>query len=424
MRKRICIVTPGYIASTPRVVREADALAAAGFDVRVVFSQGQLDRIREHDRALLASRPWRHASVGFSSNRGGERWAHLRSGLRHRVARAWPAAWNLPGIAERGEGRVYPELAQLAAAEAADLYIGHYPAGLASAAWAAKRHGARLGYDVEDLYADTFPPSESWAACRARIITIEERYVPDCVHISAVSQPIAEAFEDRYRPTAPICVVHNCHPWSDRASMDRLVRDRRGPALSLYWYSQVIGLDRGIQDAIKASSQLPQPAQIHLRGVVSDEVRTSLSSLARECGLKELYFHEAVPPEELLSRAAEHDVGLALEVGDALNKQLTASNKLFLYMTAGLAIAATDVPGQKRIVDDIGVAGRLYRSGDHLTLAGYFRAWQEDPHALDDAKCASLEAARRRWNAEYEERTLVTAVERLFAKPVPLANVG
>lgn len=46
---RVCIVTPGYISSTPRVVKEAEALSQAGYRVRVVFSQGDLERARQHD---------------------------------------------------------------------------------------------------------------------------------------------------------------------------------------------------------------------------------------------------------------------------------------------------------------------------------------------------------------------------------------
>jgi len=38
----VVIVTPTYLSSNPRVVKEADALANAGLRVCVVFSQGQL----------------------------------------------------------------------------------------------------------------------------------------------------------------------------------------------------------------------------------------------------------------------------------------------------------------------------------------------------------------------------------------------
>ena len=413
--RRVCIVTPGYIASTPRVVREADALAEAGFDVRVVFTQGQLEHVRALDDQVVRNRSWRHAAFRWSSTRSDERWAHVRSGVRHRVALALPAsAWSLAGVVERAEGRVYPELGDLAAAEAADLYIGHYPAGLAAACRAARRHGALVAYDVEDLYADTFPDTPEWAVARARIITLERRYVPRCAYVSAVSQPVADAFAARYATRAPI-VVHNCHPWRERAALNGAILDRRGPALSLYWYSQVVGLDRGLQDAIRAAGRLPDAPQIHFRGTVSADVRESLSRLAGECGVAgSLHFHEQCDPGDLLARAAEHDIGLALEFDQALNRQLAVTNKIFLYLTAGLAVGATDVPGQRVVLEAAPGAGALYPPGNSDALAALLSTWQRDPAALARAKAASLAAARTRWNAELEEAKVVAEVSALL----------
>jgi len=34
--KKICLVSPGHVASNPRLVKEANSLVAAGYDVRVV----------------------------------------------------------------------------------------------------------------------------------------------------------------------------------------------------------------------------------------------------------------------------------------------------------------------------------------------------------------------------------------------------
>jgi len=427
MSPRVCIVTPGYISSTPRVVREADALANAGFDVRVVFTQGQLEDVRQFDADVLRSATWRHASFRWSSGRQDERWAHLRSGIRHRVAQALPeSTWSVAGIAERAEGRVYPDLAALAAAEPADMYIGHYPTGLAAAAWAARRHGAQVGYDIEDLYADTFPESPAWAAARTRIVTLERRYVRRCAHISAVSQPVADVFRERYATRPPV-IVYNCHPWSDRARNDGEIRDRSGSALSLYWYSQVIGLDRGIQDAIRAAALVQPTPNIHLRGALSDEVRAALVALADQCGIRAaVHFHPPCPPSELLSRASEHDVGLALETDHSVNRDLTVTNKFFMYLTAGLAIAASDVRGHREVMRSIPAVGRLHRLGEPNEIAAHLNTWQTDAQSLTAAKQASLLAAKVTWNAEHEGRKIVASVSAALgmASAAPLASCG
>jgi hypothetical protein len=415
-KRRVCIATPGYISSTPRVVREADALSTAGYDVRVVFTQGPIEPLRAFDRDLLQDRSWTAESFGWSSGREEERRANLVTGIRHRLFQALPASWaSVPGAAVRAESRVGPELARLAEKEAADLFIGHYPGGLAAAAHAARRHNALLGYDVEDLYAETFPPDPSWRLARARILAIERQYVPSCAHISAVSAPVADAFRERFHPAAAPVVVHNCHPWAERAAMDGAVLDRRGPALSLFWFSQTVGLDRGLQDAIRAMGIAGVPMQLHLRGSVDADVRRQLIDLAGQCGVADrLHFQPPCPPASLLSRAAEHDVGLALETEASLNRRLTVTNKLFLYLTAGLAVAATDLPGQRSVLGPTPDAGALHLPGDVATLARQLAHWATDAGALARARCAALNAAEHRWNAEHESAHLVSAIEALL----------
>jgi glycosyltransferase involved in cell wall biosynthesis len=409
--RRVCIVTPGYISATPRVVREADALAAAGFDVRVVCTQGQLSDVREFDRSVITGRPWQVSMFRWSKSVPDERWAFYRTGLRHRAVQAVArAAGGVEGVAELSEGRGYPVVARLSAQQPADIFIGHYPTGLAAASWAASRYDAAIGYDVEDLYPETFPDSEHWADARRLILTIERRYVRRCRHISAVSGPVADAFAERFQVPRPT-VVHNAHPWTERSSLDGLVKDRRGPDLSLFWYSQTVGLDRGIQDAIRAMGLAKVPVQLHLRGFTDSGTRSELERIAAEAGVRDrLHFHPACAPAELLSRAVEHDVGLALEVGDALSRSLAVSNKLLFYLVAGLAVVASDLPGQRSVIDTCPGAAALYQSGDIETMARQLRGWAIDRPALDAAKAASLRAGQQRWNWEHEAAHLVSAV--------------
>jgi glycosyltransferase involved in cell wall biosynthesis len=422
---RVCLVTPGYISSSPRVVREADALTAAGYDVRVAFTQGQLLDVRTFDDALIERKPWRTSIFKWSRADSSERWAYYRSGVRHHVAQALTSrgVTSAPIVA-RAEGRVYPELTALATAERADLYIGHYPIGLAAAAAAATRHGALLGYDIEDLYAETFPPTPDWLPSRSRIMALEHRHARACAHLTAVSDLVADAFADRYATPRPI-PVYNCHPWADRANLDNLVKERKGSALSLFWFSQTVGLDRGLQTAVEAAGLMRHPAQIHLRGSVDAGTRAALEDVARRAGVPDvLHFHPRCAPEELLSRAAEHDVGLALETDLSLNHRLTASNKIFLYFVAGLAVVASDVPGQRWVMERAPRAGLIAGHGDASSMARALDEWANDPLALAAAKQASLDAGRTRWNAEQEADRVVTSVTRALTTRAHRAASG
>ncbi len=413
----LCLVTPGYIASTPRVVREADALTAAGYRVRVIFSQGDLAHVRHHDELLLQDKPWQWRAVRWARGRVEERGRYWRSTLRYQIARRLPEIlWPWGGVAERGEGRLYPELAQAAAAEPARLFIGHYPIGLAAAAYAASVWKGQLGYDAEDLHTGELPLTPAGQRQTRRIALIEGKYLPRCSQVTAASEGIAHALRERYGVPLPVA-LHNTYPLADRQALDGQCKDRRGAALSLYWFSQAIGLDRGLQDAIRAAGALPLPVQIHLRGSLSPTVRTELEALARESGIADsLFFHPQVPPLELLSRAAEHDVGLALELDHTPSRALSVTNKLFLYLLAGLAVVVTDVPGQRRIFDSCPRAGFVYRLGDSQTLATRLAQWQREPQTLQASKDAALQAAQTTWHWERESQKLLRSVASILAE--------
>lgn len=414
--RKICIVTPNYLSSTPRVVKEADALHDAGFDVRVVFSQGNLENVRAHDAELLKGKGWTLQTFGWSPHRPQEKWRYHGSRYRHFAARKLPAAlWSLPYVVETAEGRVYPELARLAAAEPADLYIGHYLDGLAAAAYAARRWNALLGYDAEDLHTE-FGGDE---LVKKRAFTLEQRYIVRCAHVTAASDLMAQNLSQKYHIPPPT-PIYNVFPWSDRDHLDGAIKDRRGDALSIYWYSQTIGLDRGIQDAVRAMGLVDAPIQLHLRGALSPGVQQALMSLASENGCAErLFFHERVSPDELLSRAVEHDIGLAAEPFKDMNNGITVSNKICLYLLAGLAVAATDVPGQRLIMDSAPNAGYLYPVGDYTALAAILRGWIAQPESLQRSKAAALEAARSQWNWELESQKLVALIRHLLEQTHP-----
>jgi hypothetical protein len=54
VRRAVCIVSPGNLASNPRVLKEADALHGAGYDVTSVFCSYS-DALRAADDEIAAA---------------------------------------------------------------------------------------------------------------------------------------------------------------------------------------------------------------------------------------------------------------------------------------------------------------------------------------------------------------------------------
>jgi glycosyltransferase involved in cell wall biosynthesis len=412
-RKKICIVTPEYIYANPRTVKEADALWEAGFDVRVVFSQGNLEDAREFDSELLKEKPWRWQAIGWSPFRKDEHFLYIKSKIRYHLCRALPPIlYSIKGLAECSETRVYSELARLAAQEKADMYIGHYPGGLGAARYAAAFWKTKFGYDIEDLHTEE--GDNDWQAIkrRARIRLIERRYLPYCAHVSCVTDFVADEISRRYGVEKPV-VLYNCFPWKERARIDGKVKDRQGSVLSLYWFSQVIGEDRGIQDAIKAVGLLKGEAQLHLRGYLNEKVKRNLTCLAKTFQVENrLHFHPVVSPAELISRTVEHDVGLDLNQPTNLSRTFTLSNKFFFYLLSGLATGISEFYGIKQISSVIQKTGFSYPPGDYQALAKSLEKFILHPEFLQECKENSLRVAQERWNWEEECKKLLANINR------------
>lgn len=151
----ICLITPGQPSSNPRIVKEGDALAAAGYDVHIIAQAA--DWCAETDRALIQSRGWRCDLVGGDARSGRMQYAATR--LRHGLSRRALRGGHHDSIAARCSlARAAPELARAALAIRADLYIGSYPAGLDAAARAGRSNHVPFAYDAEDFLPGLCPP--------------------------------------------------------------------------------------------------------------------------------------------------------------------------------------------------------------------------------------------------------------------------
>ncbi|MFL5578209.1 MAG: glycosyltransferase [Gemmatimonadaceae bacterium] len=415
---RVCLVTSAHVSNNPRLVKEADALLAAGHAVRVVAMKAREDLSRRDD-ALMRGRGWELRTVAAERHgapRSAARW--LAGALTQKGARALhERGLDAAPIRDRAASRHLAALAAAAAERRADVVIGHNLAALPAAARAARRLGASLGFDVEDLHVEELPDDAVHAAERGLIEAVERQYIPRCTLLSAASDGIADEIARRYGVERPR-VVHNVFPPLAAPDGDgaesglRPADTRPAVALSLYWYSQVIGHGRGIEDAVAALALLGRPALLHLRGELDPAFASRLQEVARKAGVEQaVRILPPAPADDLVALAAEHDVGLALEVPRTLNRALCVTNKVFTYLAAGVAVAATGTPGQRAVLERCGEAAILYPSGHPELLAEGLRRWADSPPALARARAAAAAAARETFSWERDAAGLVEFIE-------------
>jgi hypothetical protein len=405
---RVCLVTTGQPASNPRLVKEADTLADAGYDVHVVAAYSGEWAV-DADRDLARSRPWSQTFVDWRL--ASAPWVFWTSRVRHGAARLTAPWVNAPIAADAAVSRVSSELGRAAMRSLADLYIAHNLGALPAAWRAARRHGAKLGFDAEDFHAGQRARGDRM---RAVVERVERRYLPECDYVTASSPGIADAYRASCGIAAPQ-VVLNVFPRSLRPTAPP-PRSLSAP-VTLYWFSQTIGPGRGLEDIVRALGRVPAgSAELHLRGHWASGYETTLRRLAGAHGVADelIVAHPMAAPGEMVRRSATYDVGLALEPGDTDNNDLSISNKLFTYLLAGQALIATDTHGQRWLLDQIPGAALSYRPGDVETLASRLHYWIDHRGELTAARRAAWLAGEARFNWDVERETFLDVVRRTF----------
>ncbi len=415
MSARICVVTAGHLSTCPRMLKAADALAGAGYRVRLVSAR-HTPWATAADERVRAGRPgaWRWSVVdhGRAGAPGRRLWTGLRARAAQALLRGWPAGASPLGLAVRAYARAHPELCRAALAEPADLYYGGTTGAVAAVAVAGRRAGVPYALDLEDLHSAEQDDAPGTRLAHRLAARIERAILPGAAFLTTSSAAVARAYADTHGVAA--AVVHNTFPLPET---EPDLRPVPGEGLRLYWFGQTIGPRRGLEEAVRAMGQAGVPGELHVRGRAIPAYLAALAALAGEVAPRlKLVHHEPAPPDEMVALCRGQDVGLALESGWSPNNRAALSNKALTYVLAGLAVALTDTEGQRPLAEDLGAGALVVRSGDVPSLARGLRQWAEDKERLHRARMASWGAARRRWHWEHpaERGTLLASVARVL----------
>ncbi|MGH9347691.1 MAG: hypothetical protein ACRD26_10545, partial [Vicinamibacterales bacterium] len=371
---RVAIVTAGHLATCPRMLKAADALDEAGYDVRVI-STAHTPWATAADRRLHARRRWRWTCVAYDRASAPVRW--LRTGVRHRLAQAVPRGAASGRLAALAFSRVHTELVGAILGERQDFIYGGTSGALAAVAEASRRSGAPCALDFEDFHCGEHARDAPGSARDDLAAAIMADAVRQASVVTVGSAAIGRACRERFG-ISPV-TINNVFPLP-AAPGD----GRRADPLRLYWFSQTIGPFRGLEDAVRAAGVAGIPAELHLRGAAIASYATELEALAGlEAPRLRLVWHGVGDPEYMVDACRGFDIGLAVEPGHTVNNALSLSNKALTYPLAGLALVLTDTPGQRALADDLGGQAIVYTPGRVAELAAGLLRWHEDRAALD-----------------------------------------
>lgn len=409
---RILILIAGHLWSNPRSQKEADALARAGHQVQIGgiwFDQTGADR----DLLLVSGKAWRFEPfLDLRPTTRIGRVKNLLARLRSRLARELYSKFERSSSALLGYGA--REMLRTAIQTAADLTIVRSEVGM----WVAKSlldRRQRVGVDFEDWYSEDIQLEARASRPIRWLKELERRAAADCVYSVTTSRVMADAIAAEYQVPAPH-VVYNVFSLADHANLDGICTDRRNVNIpSVHWFSQTIGPGRGLELLFVAAENITLAFEIHLRGRLSGNYADWIASIVPPKLRERVFIHDTVPNEELLSRIADHDIGLALEVSDVPSRNLTITNKVFQYMQAGLAIIATDTAGQREVFSQAPDVGLLIKNKDADALACALIQLLGNERQLLDAKRAATAAFKEKFHWERQSEVVVRLVDRAIS---------
>jgi glycosyltransferase involved in cell wall biosynthesis len=349
------------------------------------------------DARVRETRRWRSTIVDYAKATAPA--AAAMTSLRWRFASALArqggseaAPW---WVVTRAYSRAHAEIVEAALAEPADFFYGGTTGGLAATAEAARRAGKPYALDLEDWHtAESVAPEA--ALQHGLAARVEGRVLEGARFLTAGSAAIAGAYAERYaiRPVP----IHNVFPLPSEPPP--LLAD--GPRLRVCWFGQTIGPDRGLDEVVEMASRSGAPIDLDLRGRVIPGYGELLRARADSSALR-IEILDPTPPDAVLAWCREYHVGISAEPPIVENRRLCLSNKICGYLLAGLAVVASDTPGQRPVAGEAGEGVAWYPPGETASAAAALRRWSEDRAALARARRASWEAARTRWHWEHRE---------------------
>ena len=385
---RIALVCVSPLQHDSRVLRHATLLVGAGHDVRI-FAQAPLPAVPP-------------APVTIIPGPGSDTRVRLGMVFRQAPASLVPASadlfyWLSPSrLATRGDLLRFKP----------DLVIANDWRAL-PLAFAAKRGcGARIIYDSHEFAPEEFADSWRWRVlARQHVVRIEDRYIREADAVATVSEGIADALAKRYGLTRPT-VISNTPAWQEIP-----FRPTTRPITVLY-HGAVVPR-RGLETLIESVSLWPEDFRLVIRGPAQGGFDQHLRHLAVPFG-ERITLEPAVPPDQLISTAAQADIGIFLLSNSTTHARFAMPNKIFEYMQAGLMVISSDLPEIRRTIDVSG-CGVLLSSDTPQVIATCLA--RLGPAQIDAHKHAALARARD-LNFEGEGIKLLALVSKAVAPSV------
>lgn len=386
---RVAILRMADMRAEPRVTKAAAALASAGHSV-TVFALEDVEAAAPH-----VSQRWK----------------------LERVAPPGTASWRRP-FAKMAEMRKRNRaFIRAVLAFRPDVVHAVDTDTLSIADIVSSIRGIPLVYEAAELYPDMLVSNR--ASTPSLVLAFwrrtERRLVPNADAVITVGDALAGELRSRFKVDA--IAVRSVPPLADEATLDRRrlrVQLGLGADRLLVLYQGLVNRGRGLEPLLKAIAGVPQSnLVVQGHGPFADEF---LEQSRRLKLADRVHYMGLMPMDELTMWASGADVGTVLIENLSLNNYLSAPNKLYQYLMAGVALLGSDFPEIGSVIRE-GDCGLVCDPSDVDAIAAALRqlvALGPEGRAAMGARARHL--AESTYNWDLEKQKLLEVYDRLAAR--------
>lgn len=374
--KRICIVSQSHLCRNPRILKEAKALTAAGYQVTIITGIYSTE-LHQEDLSLLAN-------TGILYKIYSDLSRQTLQTFKIRAIKKLGLFLERLGVESRYSlGYNAGRLTKVLQVQESDLYIMHQELATVIGSKLLQKH--KVAFDLEDWYSEDLLPEARATRPLALLKKAETVALKNSAYCTTTSVSMAQKLADTYGCKKPD-VVYNAFPSIDVISAEKQFVH----PLKLFWFSQTIGPGRGLEEFISLLNRVPSMLELHLLGNISGDYQEMLIALMPT--QHRIVFHSIVSSEELPAKIAEFDIGLALELTSPPSRNYTITNKFFQYIGSGLPVIATETEGQMEMFQQFKPGLLLPQKASEEDIDRLIQ-WLGNAEGLKLARQQALEAA-------------------------------
>jgi glycosyltransferase involved in cell wall biosynthesis len=400
--KDICIVTTGQPSANPRVLKEYQAFRKAGHRVKVIYTYSAAWSFAIDNKKFEIGELPSDDFILAGGDPGNKRMAYFFSRLLFYCFRILSGAFPFLSIKKFTIARSGFFLWRVTAQYKADIYLAHYLGALPAALHAGKKYNVPVIFDAEDYHRGEEPYYKTQIA---DIVKVEDGLLPAVSYITTASPLICRAYQLHY-PLKKVVTINNVFSSTNLQPVSECVAGE----LKLFWFSQNIGPNRGLELIIEAMNIADCNIQLSLLGNTRNKKYVN-GLLAKSKHRHRIQLLSTVPPDDIFAIAAKYDIGLAAEIPYCVNRDICLTNKIFTYLLAGNCVLASDTAAQQLLLNSYPDIGYLYSATEPADLAEKLMRLASNKALLQQFKNNANQLAAQHLNWEKESQQLLHLME-------------